>query len=92
MNKKGIMNKLLAAALTLAFMALVRPDPDPSIVGVSLVAILLYEVLRFALDGISEHRRQMLRSRRRIESLAAGEEDIRRWADTWLVWPLKEVS
>ena len=89
---KGIGNRVVAFAITLAFMALVRPDPDPSIVGVSLVAILLYEVLRFALDGISEHRRQKRRSRRRIESLTAGEEDIRRWADEWLVWPLKEVS
>lgn len=88
MKRGEIIDRGIAAALTATFMALVRPDPEPSLVGVSIVAILLYEGLTCCIRYIRKERR-----RRRIQRNAeAMTYDGSRWADEWLYWPMKEVS
>lgn len=88
MKKGELISKGAAFVLTLGFMAVVRPDPEPSRVEAALVAILMYEVIRYSIRYIMRERGR----RRRIEAAAISKADIQRWADEWIVWPLKEVS
>jgi len=84
-----MINKALAAGITLAFMSLVRPDTPPSAVGASVVALLMYEGLRWSIEYIQKVRRKKKEARYITVSLG----DIRRWADTWMEpYPFKEVS
>lgn len=61
--KKMILQKILAVGLTIVFFALVRPDPDPSIPGVSLCALCMYEV---ALWCVRRGWRAWARKRRKL--------------------------
>ena len=88
MKNGELISKGLAFVLTLGFMAIVRPDPEPSRVEAALIAILMYEVIRYCIRYIMRERRR----KQRIEAAAISKEDIQRWADEWIVWPLKEVS
>ena len=49
-----MINKALSAAITVAFLAVVRPDPDASLAGTAFVAILMYEGLRVSIDYIQK--------------------------------------
>lgn len=81
-----IINKGISAGITLAFLWAVRPDPMPTAVGWGIVAILMYETLVYCIGYV----RKMHRKERYIESTRISREDIRRWADTQLSWPIHE--
>ena len=83
-----MINKAIAASITIAFMAVVRPDPDPELWGVALTALTMYEGIRIG----AEHFRKALRKRKEERYTTVSIGDIRRWANTELYWPMKEVS
>lgn len=88
MRKGGLINKGIAAALTLAFLALVRPEPAPGAFAAGAVALMLYEGLTWCIGYARRaKRRDAARRNRRMMQY-----DARRWAAEWLTWPLKEVS
>ncbi len=78
--------RAIAAGITIAFMAFVRPDPEPEpeLWGVALVALLMYEGIGWSLEYIRELRQKKKEERYATVSLG----DIRRWADT----KMEEVS
>lgn len=39
-----------AAAVTLLFIAAVRPDPEPSRIEAAFISVLMYEAIRWCLD------------------------------------------
>lgn len=86
-GEKEMKDKGIAAGGTLAFMALVNTNAMPELWQVAFLAIGLYEVLlltvRIARALAKEHRRREYRK--------VCKEDGRRWADTWLRYPMKEV-
>jgi len=82
-----MINKVIAGASTLAFMAIVRPDKDVSLVGVSLVSVLLYEALIYSIDFIRKNQRK----RKERHYITVSRADMRRWADTKLYHPIEEV-
>lgn len=51
MSRRGarLIKKGIALGLTLVFMAVVRPDPDVSVLGVAFVTLLMYEGLLLAI-------------------------------------------
>lgn len=86
MNRGELIERGIAAGITIAFMAAVRPDPDPPLAGVALVALLLYEFTRICASRIRRRKRT-----RRTKCATVSRGDIQRWADTRLYWPIKEV-
>ena len=61
-----MINRALSAAITVAFLAVVRPDPDASLAGTAFVAILMYEGLRVSIEYIRKiHSDEQSRSRRK---------------------------
>lgn len=86
MKRGELINKGIAAASTLAFMAVVRPDPMPSLVGTAFITILMYEVVRWAVWYV----RKANRKRKEDRYITTSLQDMRRWADTQLYWPMKE--
>ena len=88
MKRGEMINRGAAAAITVVFMALVRPDPDPALWETALVSIGMYEALRWCIWYIRRIRRQeKIRKNREVMYY-----DGTRWADEWITWPLKEVS
>ena len=83
-----MINKVLSAGITLSFLAVVRPDADASRVGIVFAGILLYEGLSWSIGYI----RKMHKKDRYIQATTVSKKDIQRWADTWINWPMKEVS
>jgi hypothetical protein len=88
MKRGELIERGIAAGITLAFMAVVRPDPDPELWGVALISLLMYESIRICVGCIREKSRKKKESKYITVSLG----DIRRWANTELYWPMKEVS
>lgn len=70
-----ITDRITAAAMTLAFMAWVRPDPDPTVWGVALVVMLMYEGLAYCIGQVREIRKQQ----RIAVNIRARQEDAERW-------------
>lgn len=88
MKRGALIDKGAAAALTLLFLAVVRPDPMPSGVAWGITAIMMYEVLSRCIRRVRiERRREAIR-----RNMRAMKYDGQRWADEWIRWPLKEVS
>ena len=87
MKRGELIERGIAAGITIAFMAFVRPDPDPPLAGVALVALLMYEFTRICASRI----RRRKRNKRTRCSTKVSRDDIQRWADTRLYWPIKEV-
>ena len=85
---KRLTDKAIAALLTLAFMWAVRPDPDPSPLGVAIVALLMYETILWCMKYV----RKTKRRKEKEEYIAASRRDIQRWANEWIKWPLREVG
>ena len=83
-----MINKAIAAGIVLAFLGAVRPDPEPSLVGVGIVALLIYESSLF----IIRFSTKVKRKRRKDRYITVSKQDIKRWADERLFWPLEEVS
>ena len=87
MKRGELIERGVAAGITIAFMAFVRPDPEPELWGVALVTLLMYEFTRICVSRIRRRKRT-----RRTKCATVSLGDIRRWADTRLYWPMKEVS
>ena len=81
-----MINKVLAAAITVAFMAVVRPDPDVSKIGIVFAGIIMYEGLEWSIKYIRKARKKS----RYIKSATISRQDMKVWADTWLYHPLSE--
>ena len=73
---KGIKDKVISAVLTLAFMAFVRPDPNPSLVGVAFTALLMYEGIFYIIQYIEKQDVK----RKKIIFMEELSKDINRWA------------
>ena len=83
-----MINKMMSAGITLAFLAFVRPDVEPSLLGAGITAILLYEGLLFSIGYIQ----RVNRKHKKRRNITVSKQDIKRWADERLFWPLEEVS
>lgn len=64
-------NKALAAGITLAFLALVKPDPMPGLLGTGFISILLYEANYYCITYI---RRMIITNRKARDLLQANHE------------------
>ena len=82
-----MINRLIAAGATIGFLTLVKPDPNPSLWGVGLTAIMIYEGTVLCVSGIRKYQQKRKEQRYTTVSLS----DIRRWADTELYHPIEEV-
>ena len=88
MKRGELINRGIAAVITLAFMTLVRPDPDPALWEMAMVAIMMYEALRWCVWYI-----RRIQKKKRIElNNFARREDGKRLDAFWIKWPMKEVS
>ena len=59
MKRGEMINRVIAAAITIGFMAAVRPDPNPERWGIALVAVLMYECIRWGIEYVQKvNRRQ----------------------------------
>ena len=87
MRKGELINKGAAAALTVAFLALVRPDPEPTRVGLTVTAVLMYEALKYIVWYV----RREVRRRKARRNVWAMRYDGRRWAEMEFQ-PIKIIS
>lgn len=89
MKRGALLNRGIAAVVTIVFMALVRPEEDPALWESALVSILMYEGIRICLDYIHRINRKQ-RIRRNTEAMHY---DGERWARERMDWPIyEEVS
>ena len=72
-----MINKVLAATLSIGFLTFVRPDAEPERWSVALLAVLMYEGIRWSLDYIKHMKEQELEERYD----AWLHQDGRRWAN-----------
>ena len=86
MRKGELINKGIASVSTLAFMAVVRPDPMPSMVETAFITVLMYEVVRWCVWYV----RKANRKRKEDRYITTSLQDMRRWANERLYWPLQE--
>ena len=87
MKRGDLINKGIAAASTLAFMAVVRPDPMPSLVEAAFITVLMYEVVRWCVWYV----RQIRQQKRDKRYITLTKRDMRRWADEWITPAIREV-
>lgn len=92
MRKGDLMNKAFAAAVTIGFLAAVRPDAEPERWSVALIAVLMYEAIRWSMEYIQKVNRRRKQKRYISLNLKARNEDGKRWADEWIMWPIREVN
>ena len=88
MKRGELINKGIAAASTLAFMAVVRPDPMPSMFETALITVLLYETVRWGVWYV----RKTNKKRKEDHYITTSLQDMRRWANEKLYWPMEEVN
>ena len=86
-----MVNRGIAAAVTLLFMLVVRPDPNPSIVGVAFSTILFYETTRMCLDHIKRSNQKQERKRMILMNERARRENGER-LDDCIFNPFKNVK
>ena len=86
MKRGELINKGIAAAVTIGFMAVVRPDPMPSLVGAAFITVLLYETVRWGVWYV----RKTNKKRKEDRYITTSLQDMRRWANERLYWPLQE--
>ena len=72
-----MINKVLAATLSIGFLTFVRPDAEPERWIVALLAVLMYEGIRWSLDYIKRMKEQEMEERYD----AWLHQDGRRWAN-----------
>ena len=87
MKKGELINKGIAAIATIGFMAMVRPDPVPSLAETALITVLMYEAVRWCVWFV----RKINRKRKEDRYITVSRQDMRRWAETKLYWPVEEV-
>jgi Sec-independent protein secretion pathway component TatC len=83
-----MINKVIAGLSTIGFMAIVQPDDSVSLAGVALTAVLMYEGLTFCVDYV----RRINQKKREDRYITVSRQDMKRWADTQLYWPIEEVG
>ena len=88
MKRGELINKGIAAAVTVGFMAVVRPDPMPSLVGTAFITVLLYETVRWGVWYV----RKTNKKRKEDHYITTSLQDMRRWANEKLYWPMEEVN
>ena len=88
MKRGELINKGISAASTLAFMAVVRPDPIPSMFETALITVLMYEAARWCAWYV----RKSSRKRKEAHYITTSLQDMRRWANEKLYWPMEEVN
>jgi hypothetical protein len=88
MKRGELINKGIAAAVTIGFMAVVRPDPMPSLVGTAFITVLLYETVRWGVWYV----RKTNKKRKEDRYITTSLQDMRRWANEKLYWPMEEVN
>lgn len=86
-----MVNKALAGAATLTFLAVVRPDPAPSMVETALVAVLMYECVRWGIEYVRKINQTQKQKRYISLNLKARDEDGKRWANEWITPAIREV-
>lgn len=87
MKRGELINKGIAAAVTVGFMAVVRPDPMPSLVGAAFITVLMYETVRWGVYYVRQIRQQKKNKR----YITLTKRDMRRWADEWITPAIREV-
>lgn len=87
MRKGELINKGIAAAVTIGFMAVVRPDPMPSMAEAALISVLMYEAVRWCVWYVRQIRQQKKDKR----YITLTKRDMRRWADEWITPAIREV-
>jgi hypothetical protein len=87
MKRGELTNKGIAAAVTVGFMAVVRPDPMPSLVEAAFITVLMYEVVRWCVWYV----RQIRQQKRDKRYITLTKRDMRRWADEWITPAIREV-
>lgn len=88
MKRGELINKGIAAAITLGFMTAVRPDAEPTRVEATIVALLMYEGIRFCVEFCRRKKQKKYISL----NLKARNEDGKRWADEWITPAIREVN
>ena len=58
MTKKGILSRVVAAMITIAFMAAVKPDAEPARASIAFISILMYEAVKWAIEYTREVNRK----------------------------------
>ena len=86
MKRGTLIDKGVAGAVTVGFMAVVRPDPIPTMFETALITVLMYEAARWCAWYV----RKANRKRKEDRYITTSLQDMRRWADTQLYWPMKE--
>lgn len=87
MKRGELINKGIAAAVTVGFMAVVRPDPMPSMAETALITVLMYEAVRWCVWYV----RQIRQQKRDKRYITLTKRDMRRWADEWITPAIREV-
>ena len=85
--RRGTVERIMAAAITAVFMALIRTDADPTLWQVALITMGLYECAVMTIKITQKETRK--RKRNKISRIR--QQDARRWAEEWFK-PLREVS
>lgn len=85
--RRGTVARIMAAAITAVFMALIRTDADPELWQVALLTLGLYEC---AVMFIQIAQREA-RKNKRNKIIRIRQQDARRWAEEWFN-PYREVS
>lgn len=92
MKRGEMIDKVMASAVTVGFLAAVRPDAEPERWSVALLSILLFEGIRWSAEYIRKANAKQRRRQAVEMNLKAMKYDGERWADEWIRWPIKEVS
>ena len=87
MKRGTLIDKGVAGTITLGFMAIVRPDPMPSLFETALITVLMYEAVRWCVWYVRQIRQQKKDKR----YITLTKRDMRRWADEWITPAIREV-
>ena len=90
MTRGELINKGIAAGITLAFILMVRPDPEPSALEWGFVSLLMYEGMTWCVRYARRAHARSKRQKARDEYERWLHYDGKNWADTWLYWPIHE--
>ena len=88
MKRGDFIDRGLAFAITLGFMTFVRPDVEPTRVEATIVAVMMYEAIRWCSWFI----RKVQKQKRKKENELAMHYDAERWADEWITCSIREVN
>ena len=86
-----MINKVLAASITVAFVGAVRPDPGVDAIGYGVVAIMMYEGLSYCINYIRKQHKKKVRKHYIAVNLKARKEDGER-LDEMVFNPFKNVK